>query len=302
MTTTAGPQRTDPIPAWVAYSGVAGVGGVALAVLAYYQHRFGVEQAQMPGLLSWTFSIGLDWGSIVAGVFWFLGSGKLAAWGRAFSILLLLGSTALTCISFGLIAGWPFAPLGAIHSVVAFAMAKLLTLWQADRRARRGQVDALDAYRAELDQMAAEIAAARAEIADQEAELADQRTALEDERTELAEQAELLQQQRHEVEQARQQLAATSRRTPIPAPTKDVPPAGQNPESPAGGDSDLVREIAEWIKTERAAGRTTGQRRVREQFGVPRPRAAELIAAAEALLQPHVNGKQYPIPTTGATP
>lgn len=49
MTSPAEAARRDPVPAWVAYSGVGLVGGTALAVLAYYQHRFGQDFAQMPG-------------------------------------------------------------------------------------------------------------------------------------------------------------------------------------------------------------------------------------------------------------
>jgi hypothetical protein len=139
--TTTAPHDADHVPAWVAYGGVLVVGGTALAVLAYYQHRLGLD-ARMPWLLSWTFSIGLDWGSAVGGVFWFFGGGQLARWGRWTAISLVLVSTALTCIAWGRLAGWEWAFLGLIHPAVAFLMAKLLTLWQAGRaEARAGHDD-----------------------------------------------------------------------------------------------------------------------------------------------------------------
>jgi hypothetical protein len=123
----------DRVPAWLAYSGVIVVGGTAAVVLAWYQHLLGVR-AGMPAALSWTFSIGLDWGSAVAGVFWFFTSDAgLRRWARAFSVLLIAVSTGLTCLSWGLLVGWWWAPLGAIHPLVFFGMAKLLTLWQAVR-------------------------------------------------------------------------------------------------------------------------------------------------------------------------
>jgi hypothetical protein len=175
---------------------------------------------------------------------------------------------------------------------------------------RRAQLEQDRAAIAQREQML--LAATAAAIAAVHADRAD----LETERAELAEQAEMLQKQRHDVETARLQLH-TQRRAPIPTPTKDVPPAGQNPESPAGGDVDLVRRVAEWREQARIenagrppggrhGGRPYGQRAVAEAFGVSRARAAELISAADAYLAQaraqQVNGKHYPIPTTGATP
>jgi hypothetical protein len=136
--TAAAYDDTDQVPAWVAYSGVLVVGGTALAVLAWYQHQLGLA-AKMPWLLSWTFSIGLDWGSIVGGVFWFFGTGALARWGRFTAVSLVLVSTVLTCIAWGRLAGWQWAFLGLIHPAVAFLMAKLLTLWQARRAYERAR-------------------------------------------------------------------------------------------------------------------------------------------------------------------
>lgn len=139
----------DQVPAWVAYSGVGVVGLTALAVLAYYQHLFGVA-AQMPWLLSWGFSIGLDWGSAVAGIFWFFGAAAVRSWGRASAIVLLLGSTALTCIAWGLASGWVWAPVGTIHPLVAFLMAKLLTVWRAHRAHAVAEEATMPALVAEL--------------------------------------------------------------------------------------------------------------------------------------------------------
>lgn len=126
------PQPTDTVPPWVAYSGVAVVGGVSLVVLAWYQHILGVH-AGMPEALSWSLSIGLDWGSAVAGVFWFFGVSTLKTWGRWTAVGLLAGSTAGSCVAWGLTSGWVWAPLGVVHPAVFFLMAKLLTLWQAQR-------------------------------------------------------------------------------------------------------------------------------------------------------------------------
>jgi hypothetical protein len=141
---------TDQVPAWVAYSGVLVVGGTALAVLAWYQHLLGLA-AKMPWLLSWTFSIGLDWGSIVGGVFWFFGTGALSRWGRFTAVSLVLVSTVLTCIAWGRLAGWQWAFLGLIHPAVAFLMAKLLTLWQAQRAYERARSVLVDKTPAEAE-------------------------------------------------------------------------------------------------------------------------------------------------------
>lgn len=131
-------RDADRVPAWIAYGGVLVVGGTALIVLAYFQHRLAMD-ARMPWLLSWSFSIGLDWGSVVGGVFWFFGAGALSKWGRFTAISLVLVSTVLTCIAMGRYAPNPWwAALGVIHPAVAFLMAKLLTLWQAERA--RGRV------------------------------------------------------------------------------------------------------------------------------------------------------------------
>lgn len=161
--TTTDPTTPDQVPAWVAYSGVAIVGGTALAVLAWYQHLFG-EAAHMPWILSWAFSIGLDWGSAVGGIFWFFGTGPVRTWGRAAAILLLVGSTILTCIAWGLTAGWVWAPVGVIHPLVAFLMAKLLTVWRAQRARTNRAIAAMPAAIAELrtrvDQLVADAATA----------------------------------------------------------------------------------------------------------------------------------------------
>lgn len=125
-------RREDTVPPWVAYSGVAVVGGVSLVVLAWYQHILGVR-AGMPEALSWSLSIALDWGSAVAGVFWFFGVAALRTWGRWTAVGLLAGSTAGSCVAWGLTSGWVWAPLGVVHPSVFFLMAKLLTLWQAQR-------------------------------------------------------------------------------------------------------------------------------------------------------------------------
>lgn len=305
MTDTHSDPARGPIPPWLAYSGVIVVGGVALAVLAWYQHRFGAEWAQMPWLLSWSFSIGLDWGGVVAGAFWFLGTGQLSTWGRWSAITLVAGSTILTCIAFGLIAGWTYAPLGAVHSLVAFLMAKLLTLWQVDRAARRGAVDALDAYRAELDRRAAELVEAERAVTERAEAAAVAEAAARD--AELA---------AHDAQAAAAQAAQQARtaRT-VPA---GVPAAGvTSPRPPAAGDADLIERVAAFIRAKRAVGEACGQRPIATHFKVGRTRAGELMKAAEALLAeddttsaepatptepPHVNGARVPIPTTGATP
>lgn len=183
---------SDQVPAWVAYSGVGIVGGTALIVLAYYQHQFGL-QAKMPELLSWTFSIGLDWGSAVAGIFWFFGKGPLKAWGRAAAILLLLGSTALTCTAWGLISGWQWAPVGLIHPLVAFLMAKLLTVWQAGRAEAQAENELAPAVIADLRAQLAQLTADSQTALDQAtraaeaaiAQAAEQRDHYEAELTEL---------------------------------------------------------------------------------------------------------------------
>src|SRR4051812_27159082 len=109
--------------------------------------------ARLPWLLSWSFSIGLDWGSVVGGVFWFFGAGLLSRWGRFTAISLVLVSTALTCVAMGRYAPSPWwAALGLIHPAVAFLMAKLLTLWQAERaRVRVARDDLAEQLRAALD-------------------------------------------------------------------------------------------------------------------------------------------------------
>jgi hypothetical protein len=149
----------DTVPAWVAYSGVGVVGITALIVLAYYQHQFGAR-AQMPWLLSWTFSIGLDWGSAVAGVFWFFGRGDVKRWGRIAAIALLIGSTTITCVAWGMMSGWYWAPVGLIHPLVAFLMVKLLTVWQADRAERRAAADEQPDIIADLHQQLTDLRAA----------------------------------------------------------------------------------------------------------------------------------------------
>lgn len=317
MSSHADTARTDPIPSWVAYSGVGVVGGTALAVLAYYQHRFGADYAQMPAWASWTFSIGLDWGSAVAGIFWFFGAGALARWGRWLAISLVLGSTVLTCIAWGLIAGWWFAPLGIIHPAVAFAMAKLLTLWQADRLARRRTVDGLDAYRADLERERAALeqhhAAALADLESHHAAAAEQLA---------AEHAALAGRQRLLLQATVAAIAAVSAARPTvtrSTPTA-VPPTGG--VSPVGGDhhaddvDPMVSDVADFLVQSRKAGKPCGQRPVATAFGVSRAKATELIAAAEKFLTeqnptptpttelPRVNGARFhPIPTTnGATP
>jgi hypothetical protein len=142
----------DRVPAWFAYSGVIVVGGTAALVLAWYQHLLGIR-AGMPPVLSWTFSIGLDWGSAVSGVFWFFTADPtLRRWARGFSVLLIAASTGMTCVSWGLLAGWRWAALGAIHPLVFFGMAKLLTLWQAVRARLRDQAAAEEARRLEREQ------------------------------------------------------------------------------------------------------------------------------------------------------
>jgi hypothetical protein len=150
------------VPPWIAYSGVAVVGGTALLVLAYYQHLLG-QRAGMPWVLSWSFSIGLDWGSAVAGIFWFFGRAALRAWGRAAAVLLVVGSTVLTCLAWGLQAGAVWAPLGVIHPAVVFLMAKLLTLWQAQRAEDTAQAqeraDVLADARAAVSVMSAALGA-----------------------------------------------------------------------------------------------------------------------------------------------
>lgn len=145
----------DRVPPWVAYSGVTIVGGTALVVLAYYQHLLGLR-AGMPEAMSWTFSIGLDWGSAVAGVFWFFTDDRpLRRWAAAISVVLIAVSTTMTCISWGLTAGRQWAALGIIHPLVFFSMAKLLTMWQAVRaRIRDEQAEALELARAERERQA----------------------------------------------------------------------------------------------------------------------------------------------------
>lgn len=152
-------QTRDRVPPGIAYSGVAVVGGTALVVLAWYQHLLGVR-AGMPTALSWTFSIGLDWGSGIAGVFWFFSDDRplrrVAAWA---STVLITLSTAMTCVSWGLSSGWQWAALGAIHPLVFFLMAKLLTMWQAVRARIRAELAVAErdaAERAERDQRRAE--------------------------------------------------------------------------------------------------------------------------------------------------
>lgn len=152
-------QTQDRMPAWLAYSGVAVVGGSALAVLAWYQHLLGVR-AHMPEALSWTFSVGLDWGSVVSGVFWFFsGDRGLRVWAMGVSLALITASTVMTCVSWGLASGWQWAALGVIHPLVFFSMAKLLTMWQAVRSQDRERLAAAEQEaeeRAEREQLRAE--------------------------------------------------------------------------------------------------------------------------------------------------
>lgn len=141
---TAPPR--DRVPAPAAYLGTAIVGLTALVVLAYYQHLL-VQRglAGSPAFMSWTFSVGLDIGSAVAAIYWFFGTRALRRLGMWVSLGLLSISTTMTCLSWGMAAGWWWAPLGAVHPLVFASMGKLLTLWQA----QVAQDDARDAERLE---------------------------------------------------------------------------------------------------------------------------------------------------------
>jgi hypothetical protein len=243
----------DTVPAWVAYSGVGVVGITALIVLAYYQHQFGAR-AQMPWLLSWTFSIGLDWGSAVAGVFWFFGRGDVKRWGRIAAIALLIGSTTITCVAWGMMSGWYWAPVGLIHPLVAFLMVKLLTVWQADRAERRAAADEQPDIIADLHQQLTDLRAAAEQDREQTAtrltdtlaelehltgQLADVRRQLAEREEELAAIERRKRADRRERERADDERREAQNRGPRPVP---------NP--PTAPDADAVADAARAFMTD----------------------------------------------------
>lgn len=151
------PIERDRVPAPVAYFGTAVVGLTALVVLAWYQHAL-IQRGTLdsPAFVAWTFSIGLDIGSAVAGVYWFFGTRALRRLGMWVSLGLLTLSTIICCLSWGLGAGWWWAPLGAVHPMVFGLMGKLLTLWQAQVAEDAARDAAEDTERRERERQAVE--------------------------------------------------------------------------------------------------------------------------------------------------
>lgn len=125
------------VPRWVAYSGVAVVGGTAAAVTAYYLDALGVD-AGMPPALAWTLPVALDWGGVVAGVFWFRAAGVLRQWGRWTALGCLAASSVGNIGAHAVAGGGWYSLIGLVFPVACWTMAKLLVLWQRDHHAAVG--------------------------------------------------------------------------------------------------------------------------------------------------------------------